>query len=65
MIAALLVAGAIALVIAAAWASRYLRHPEDAATHPDPEPDTTSERFYRTADRPAGPDAEEPVDPTQ
>jgi Na+-transporting methylmalonyl-CoA/oxaloacetate decarboxylase gamma subunit len=38
--------------------------PEDAATHPEDLPeDTTSERFYRGADRPGGPDAEDPVHP--
>lgn len=33
--------------------------PEDAAGHDRVPPDTTDDRFYRTADRPAGPDAED------
>ena len=50
-------------VVAAAWASGHVQHPEDAAGHDHVPADTTSDRFYRTADRPAGPDAEDPPAP--
>jgi hypothetical protein len=52
---------ALVLVAVVAWlAGRHVRHPEDAAGGPEVAADTTSDRFYRSADRPAGPDAEDP-----
>ncbi|MCU1358210.1 MAG: hypothetical protein JWM89_3628 [Acidimicrobiales bacterium] len=51
----------VVIVVLAAWASTHVRHPEQTATHADEHlPDTTSARFYDGADRPAGPDAEDP-----
>jgi hypothetical protein len=57
VIAALLVAGI------AAWASGRTKHPEQTAGHGIDPADTTSDRFYRGTDRPAGPDAEDPPAP--
>lgn len=53
----------IVLVVATMVAARYTKHPEQAAGHDDAPADSTSDRFYRTADRPAGPDAEDPPAP--
>jgi hypothetical protein len=47
---------AVAAVVAAFVTTR--RHPERSATHVDSERETTSDRLYGKADRPAGPDAE-------
>lgn len=63
MTGALLVAGAVVLVLAAVWASSRVRHPEQTAGHGSDPADTTSDRFYRSVDRPAGPDAEDPPAP--
>jgi hypothetical protein len=55
----------VALVVAAAvWAARRLPHPEQTASHHDERTDSTSQRFYSDTDRPAGPDAEDPIGPT-
>lgn len=55
---------ALVLVAVVAWmGSRHVRHPEDTAGDPEEPADTTSDRFYRSADRPAGPDAEDPPAP--
>lgn len=55
---------ALILVAVVAWmGSRRVRHPEDAAGDPEVPADTTSDRFHRSADRPAGPDAEDPPAP--
>ncbi|WCO68219.1 hypothetical protein PO878_05700 [Iamia majanohamensis] len=53
----------LVVVAGAALLARRVQHPEDAASHDDGQADTTSERFYDTADRPAGPDADDPVGP--
>lgn len=63
MTGALVVAGVIALVLVAAWASSRVKHPEQTAGHGVDPADTTSDRFYRSVDRPAGPDAEDPPTP--
>lgn len=61
----------VVLIIVAALAipmliARKGPHPEQAATHTDDlSDDETSERFYRGVDRPAGPDAEDPIGPTR
>jgi hypothetical protein len=48
-----------------AWASRHVRHPEDAATHDDGSGSTsTSDEIHRDT-RPAGADAEDPIGPTR
>lgn len=61
MTAALVVAGSIALVGLACWAgSRLVQHPEDF-DGPDRRANATeSDQLYGSADRPAGPDAEDP-----
>jgi hypothetical protein len=64
VIAASVAVGVVVLVVVAAWASRYVKHPEQTAGHDEVPPDTTSDRFYRSVDRPAGPDAEDPPVPT-
>jgi len=66
----LLVALVVMLVVAASvWLARHVNHPEQTAGHDDPADasgrNTASERFYATTDRPAGPDAEDPVGPTR
>ncbi|CAN5789769.1 hypothetical protein BH10ACT1_BH10ACT1_16750 [soil metagenome] len=53
----------IALVAAAIWAAKHTKNPEQTAGHTDQMADSTSNRFYRTDDRPAGPEAEDPVGP--
>lgn len=66
--------GIVVLVVAVALATLVVAllvrggHPggmsEERGRHPDDdELDTTSERFYDRVDRPAGPDAEDPVHP--
>ncbi len=58
----LLVAVALVALVALAVAlSKRVRHPEDTAGHGEVPADTRSERFYREADAPAGPDAEDPI----
>lgn len=54
----------LVVVVGAALLARRVQHPEDAASHDDSGVETTSGRFYDTADRPAGPDADDPVGPT-
>lgn len=51
---------AVVAVVAAFLTTR--RHPERSATHADSDSETTSDRLYGKADRPAGPDVE-PMDP--
>jgi hypothetical protein len=50
----------VVIVVVAAWAARYVRHPENTDP-PRAKGDRTSDRFYSRVDRPAGPDAEDPV----
>jgi hypothetical protein len=62
------VAVGLAVLVIAAIAAFWLttvrgRGPESTASHGDVRPDTDSERFYGGADRPAGPDAEDPPPP--
>jgi hypothetical protein len=52
---------AIAAVVILTWLGMRGKHPEQAADHADEGLDTTSDRFHGTADRPAGPDAEDPI----
>lgn len=54
----------VLIVVVSALLARRVQHPEQAASHDDG-PASTSERFYESADRPAGPDAEDPVGPTR
>ena len=51
----------VVLVGLCMWGARRMRHPEQTASHAEDVRDSTSERFYSDADRPAGPDAEDPV----
>lgn len=53
----------IALVVAAVYASRAVKHPEETASNEESDPTSTSERFYATTDRPAGPDVDDFVTP--
>jgi hypothetical protein len=54
----------VLVVLAAAWAARHVKHPEQAASHGhDPSRETESDQLYDGVDRPAGPDAEDPVGP--
>ena len=57
----LAIAATVAIV---AWFLLNRQNPEQAATHSQPDTVTTSEQLYKTADRPAGPDAET-MDPDQ
>ena len=52
----------VCAVAAVAWFVLGRGHPEGAAGHGPGTTETTSERLYGDADRPAGPDAE-PMDP--
>lgn len=49
----------IVLVGAAMVFARYTKHPEQTAGHDGVPADTTSDRFYRGVDRPAGPDVDD------
>lgn len=53
----------VAVVAAAIWLAKRVRQPEDTASHSDEGRTATGERFYSDTDRPAGPDAEDPVQP--
>ncbi|QXC61099.1 hypothetical protein KSP35_22760 [Aquihabitans sp. G128] len=53
----------VALVALAIWAAKHTKNPEQTAGHDDVPTDTLDDRFYRTVERPAGPDAETPVSP--
>ncbi len=64
MTIALIVIGTLVVIVGAIEAAKRMRHPEQTAGHGDVPADTIDDRFYRTVDRPAGPDAEEPVDPS-
>lgn len=52
----------VCAVAVVAWFVIGRGHPEGAARHGPAATETTSERLYGGADRPAGPDAE-PMDP--
>ena len=59
VVAALLVtAGCVA------WFLLARKHPENASTHDDASPISTSDQLYAGSDRPAGPDAES-MDPDE
>lgn len=58
------VAGSLLTAACVAWFVLARKHPENAATHDDASPATTSENLYAGVDRPAGPDAE-PMDPDE
>lgn len=55
----------MALVVGAVYASKAVKHPEQTASHDESDTMTTSERFYETADRPAGPDVDDFVTPDE
>ncbi|HEX2576813.1 MAG TPA: hypothetical protein VHK88_10730 [Aquihabitans sp.] len=55
----------LVLVAGAVFASKRVKHPEQTASHGEADVSSTSERFYRGVDRPAGPDAEDPIGPTR
>lgn len=56
---ALLILLVVVIAAVVVRATQVSGRPEQAATHPEDLPeDTTSSRFYRGVDRPAGPDAE-------
>jgi hypothetical protein len=55
----------IVVVAVSVVLARRVRHPENAATHEDQDKDSTTDRFHRTDDRPAGPGAEDPIGPTR
>lgn len=61
--ASILIVAALVLVVFLVWMTRVSGRPERTAGHDDrrdeARPDTTSDRFYRGVDRPAGPDAED------
>lgn len=66
MKAAVLVIVCVAIAVLLVWlartSARSSRHHRDP-TEPLHPADTTSNRFYRGVDRPAGPDAEDAPDP--
>jgi hypothetical protein len=55
---AVIIAGVAASLAVVIWFFVNRQNPEQAASHSDAPPSTTSEELYETADRPAGPDAE-------
>lgn len=65
MIGAVLAVTVVVLVVVAVLASKRVQHPDQASDRRTDERaadgDTTSTRFYDPTDRPAGPDADEPV----
>ena len=58
------VAALLATAVCVAWFLLARKHPENAATHDDAPPTSTSDQLYAGADRPAGPDAES-MDPDE
>lgn len=58
MTGVVIVVSVILIIGVVGWFVFGRQHPERAATHAIEAPDTTSERLYGGADRPAGPDAE-------
>lgn len=61
MTVVIVVVAVLVVVALSVWAARHVRHPEQTASHADVGGRTDSDRFYTDTDRPAGPDAEEPV----
>ena len=62
MLTVAVLAAALVICVLAAWGAKHVRTPEETAIHPDQQKaDTASDSFYRTDDRPAGPDAEGPL----
>ena len=53
-----IIVAAIVVIAVVVWFFTARNHPEDAATHTDTPPQTTSEELYEGADRPAGPDVD-------
>jgi hypothetical protein len=53
-----IIVAVLATLAVVGWFALNRQHPETAATHVPTDTTTTSEQLYRTADRPAGPDAE-------
>lgn len=49
----------VGAVLVVALLARNPKHPEDAASHHDERPATTSDRFYGGSDAPAGADLED------
>lgn len=64
VLSAFLLIVVVTLIAGSGW-TRFVKHPEESSTHAheDDRGDTTSDRFYATSDRPAGPDAEDPPAP--
>lgn len=60
----LIILAVVATVAVVCWFLFQRQHPENAATHTPADTVTTSDQLYKTADRPAGPDAET-MDPDQ
>lgn len=63
MTTALVVLLVVATLAGSVWLARRVRHPENTASHSDEGREGTGARFYSDTDRPAGPDAEDPVLP--
>lgn len=64
MIGLIVAVGVLAAIAAAIWFAKHTKHPEQTAGHHDDvRADSTDQRFHRTDDRPAGPDAEDVVGP--
>lgn len=61
MIGLALLVVVVAIVVAASYASKHVKNPEQTASEGEAPVADTSERFYRGVDRPAGPDAEDPI----
>jgi len=53
----------VLLVVAAVAVARRAKHPDQLADEHPPPVDATDARFYSLVERPAGPDAEDPVGP--
>ena len=53
----------VAVVVGSVLLARVVRHPENTASHHDEGRYGTGDRFYSDTDRPAGPDAEDPIGP--
>ena len=63
MIGLLVAVVVVVLVVGAVMASKRVQHPEQTASHTDPDTHTRSERLYEGVDRPAGPDVDDVVEP--
>lgn len=66
MAIALVILVVVVVVVVSVLLARRVQHPEQSATHGEVETGpSTSSKLYEGSDRPAGPDADDPVGPAR